>query len=90
LTKCYSCITIIDKEVFSVKNILKMLRAKHNMSQEKLAELIGISRPALSEIENGKVIPGGKTVIRIANIFGLPAEQIFFEKEEFKAKEVAK
>ena len=63
-----------------MKNILKMLRAKHNMSQEKLAELIGISRPALSEIENGKVIPGGKTVIRIANIFGLPAEQIFFEE----------
>lgn len=63
-----------------MKNIIKLLRAKHNMSQEKLAKLIGISRPALSEIENGKVTPGGKIVIRIANIFGLPAEQIFFEE----------
>lgn len=63
-----------------MKNIIKVLRAKHNMSQEELAKLIGISRPALSGIENGKVVPGGKTVIRIANIFGLPAEQIFFEE----------
>jgi putative transcriptional regulator len=63
-----------------MKNILKILRAKHDMSQEKLAKMIGISRPALSDIENGKVTPSGKIVIRLAHIFGLPAEQIFFEE----------
>lgn len=63
-----------------MKNILKILRAQHDLTQEELAKMIGISRPALSDIENNKVIPNGKIVIRIANIFGIPAEQIFFEE----------
>lgn len=63
-----------------MQNVIKMLRARDNISQEKLAEKIGISRPALSNIERGKMIPSGKTVIRIANYFNIPAEQIFFEK----------
>lgn len=63
-----------------MKNKLKVLRAQHELTQENLARKIGISRPALSDIENNKVIPSGKIVIRIANIFGIPAEQIFFEE----------
>lgn len=63
-----------------MQNIIKVLRAKHNMTQEELAKKIGISRPAMSDIENGKVMPSGKTVIRLANVFGVPAEQIFFEE----------
>ncbi|GAA0177137.1 helix-turn-helix transcriptional regulator [Clostridium sediminicola] len=62
-----------------MKNTIKILRAKNELTQEDLAIAIGISRPALSEIETGKVIPGGKTIIKIANYFGIPAEQIFFE-----------
>jgi len=63
-----------------MQNIIKLLRAQQNMTQEELAKMIGISRPALSDIENGKVMPSGKTVIRLANIFGIPAEKIFFEE----------
>jgi len=65
-----------------MRNILKVLRAKHNLTQEQLAKKIGISRPALSDIETGKTIPSGQTIIRIANVFGMPAEQIFFEDED--------
>lgn len=60
-------------------NKVKEIRNAHKLSQEKLANLIGITRNALSDIENNKVIPTGKTVIKIANIFNLPAQQIFFE-----------
>jgi putative transcriptional regulator len=63
-----------------MKNIIKILRAKENLTQEQLAKQIGISRPFLSDIENSKVIPNGRTVIKFANFFGLPAEQIFFEE----------
>ena len=61
-----------------MKNNLKVLRAQHNLSQEQLAKEIGITRPAISKIETGESIPSGTTVIRIANFFGIPAEQIFF------------
>lgn len=61
-----------------MKNRIKVLRAEHDLTQEQLAEIIGISRTSLSDIETGKVVPGGNWVIRIANYFGIPAEQIFF------------
>lgn len=64
-----------------MKNRIKFLRAQHNLTQEQLAQKIGITRPALSDIETGKRMPGGKVVIRIANVFGVPAEQIFFEED---------
>lgn len=62
-----------------MKNKLKVLRAMHNLTQEELAEILEISRPALANIENSKSIPNGRLMIRIANYFGIPAEQIFFE-----------
>jgi len=64
-----------------MRNIIKVLRAQNNLTQEELAQKIGISRQALSNIENNKVQPSGKVVIKIANIFGMPAEQIFFEED---------
>lgn len=62
-----------------MENKLKLLRAQNGFTQEELASKIGISRPSLSDIENNKVVPSGRVMIRIANIFGIPAEQIFFE-----------
>jgi len=69
-----------------MRNIIKALRAKHNLTQEQLARKIGISRQALSSVENNKVQPSGKVVIKIANIFGIPAEQIFFEDDVMHAE----
>lgn len=74
-----ACSTIINKEVYYMKNNIKLLRAKDGFTQEELASKIGISRPALSDIENNKVVPSGRVMLRIANIFGISAEQIFFE-----------
>lgn len=62
-----------------MENNIKLLRAQHGFTQEELALKIGISRPALSDIENKKVIPSGRVMIRMANIFGISAEKIFFE-----------
>jgi len=47
-----------------MQNIVKALRAKHNLTQEQLARKIGISRQALSSIENNKVQPSGKVVMK--------------------------
>ena len=69
-----------------MRNIIKVLRAQNNLTQEELARKIGISRQALSSIENNKVQPSGKVVIKIANIFGIPAEQIFFEDDVMHAE----
>lgn len=59
-----------------MKNCLAEIRKKQNLSQEKLAKIVGISRPALSNIENG-VNPNGDTMLKIAQALGKPAHEIF-------------
>ena len=62
-----------------MKNRLKVIRAERKLSQEKLAEMVGISRTALVAIENEKAVPDGMTIVRIIHAFKLPAEEIFPE-----------
>lgn len=65
------------KEVFIMKNKIKILRAERNLTQEQLARDLGISRPALSDIENSKTIPSGKSMFKIASYFNVPIEDVF-------------
>ena len=46
---------------------IKELRRERNLSQEKLAENIGIDPNNLSRIENGKNYPSAETIVKIAN-----------------------
>ena len=47
------------------------LRKFHNMSQEELAELIGISRQTLSKYETGESLPDIEKCKMIADVFGV-------------------
>ena len=47
------------------------LRKLHNMSQEELAELIGISRKTLSKYETGESLPDIEKCKMIADVFGV-------------------
>lgn len=50
---------------------IKSERLRRNISQEKLAELTGISRNSISLIETGKINPTILKVIDIANVLGV-------------------
>lgn len=54
-------------------------RKRNEMSQQAFAELIGVSRAYLTEIENGNRIPGTKTEMAIAKVI---AEE-FIKKSDF-------
>ncbi|GAB6117098.1 hypothetical protein JCM16816_06950 [Thermoanaerobacter brockii subsp. lactiethylicus] len=60
-----------------MKNALKNIRKEKKISQEQLARLTGISRPYLSEIENGKANPSAKIILKIARVLGTEVEKIF-------------
>ncbi|WP_238906146.1 helix-turn-helix transcriptional regulator [Clostridium sp. YIM B02506] len=64
-----------------MKNRIKLLRAERNLTQEELAEKLGIARPTLSNIERGKYTPKGNLVVKIIKHFGIPVEQIFFDED---------
>ena len=61
-----------------MKNRLKELRDQHGMSQEKLAELSGISRATLSKIENNEEVNvNTRTIAKLADVFGVKPSEIF-------------
>lgn len=64
-----------------MKNRIKVLRAENNMTQEDLAEVIGVSRQTINAIEKGKFDPSLPTAFRLAQLFKLKIEDIFTYEE---------
>lgn len=55
---------------------IKELRTEMNISQEKLAELLEVSRQAVAKWESGKALPDTKHLIKLSQIFNIPVEDI--------------
>ena len=60
-----------------MENRLKVLRAERRWSQQDLAERLEVSRQSVNAIETGKYDPSLPLAFRIAELFGLPIEDIF-------------
>jgi putative transcriptional regulator len=60
-----------------VKNRLKVLRAERDWSQQDLAERLQVSRQSVNAIETGKYDPSLPLAFRLAELFGLPIEEVF-------------
>lgn len=67
-----------------MKNTIKVERAKQNMTQQDLAEKIGVSRQTINSIESQKYIPSTVLALKIAKIFNTKVEEIFeLEDDDF-------
>lgn len=60
-----------------MKNRLRVLRAEREWSQQALADKLEVSRQSVNAIETGKYDPSLPLAFRIADLFGLPIEEIF-------------
>ena len=60
-----------------MKNRLRVLRAEREGSQQALADKLEVSRQSVNAIETGKYDPSLPLAFRIADLFGLPIEEIF-------------
>jgi putative transcriptional regulator len=65
-----------------MKNRIKVLRAEHDMTQEQLAELVGVTRNTIISIEKDKYCPSLKLGYRIARTFGVGIDEVFTYEEE--------
>ncbi|SHE51727.1 putative transcriptional regulator [Psychroflexus salarius] len=61
----------------SIKNHIKVWRAKKNMTQADLAKAIGSSRQAVNAIEKGKYVPSTLLALKMAEAFTTTVEEIF-------------
>lgn len=72
---------LMDKiKIFKTK--IKVLRAEYEITQEKLAEKIGVSRGTILEIERGTFNPSLKLACKISNYFGKSVDEVFKITEE--------
>jgi putative transcriptional regulator len=64
-----------------VNNQLRELRATREWSQSDLADKLHVSRQTVNAIETGKYDPSLPLAFKIARLFKLPIEEVFFEKK---------
>jgi len=64
-----------------MKTKIKEYRAKYDMKQDTLAELVGARRETISRIEKGLYNPSLKLAMDIAKVFGVTVEEIFSFEE---------
>lgn len=58
-------------------NKMKELRARFNMTQEDLAQKVGVTRQTIISIEKNEYVPSLLLGIKVARTFHLPVEEIF-------------
>lgn len=64
-------------------NHLRRLRFEHHeMTQQELADRIGVSRMTIYSIEKGKYVPSTILALKIARVFTRPVEEVFFLTDE--------
>lgn len=71
----------------TMKNKLKVFRAIHDLTQDALAQEMGVARQTILAIEKGKYDPSLDLAFRIARRFGVNIDEVFiFEGNELQER----
>ena len=60
-----------------MKNKIRVYRAQYELTQEELAEKVGVTRQTILAIEKNKYLPSLLLGIKIARVFGKNVEDVF-------------
>jgi putative transcriptional regulator len=60
-----------------LKNTLKVQRAKKDLTQEELAELVGVTRKTINTVENGVYVPSTYLALKLSQVLEVTVEELF-------------
>ncbi len=60
-----------------MKNLLKVERARNNITQAELADKVKVSRQTINAIETGKFIPSTLLAFKIAHVLQVSVDTVF-------------
>ena len=60
-----------------LKNLVRMHRARLDITQEQLAKAVGVSRQTIHAIERGKAEPSVALALRLARLFAMKVDELF-------------
>lgn len=70
-----------DENAKTLGEILKQHRMRCKMTQEFIAETLGVSRQAVSKWENGTAAPSTTNLMAMAKLFGVEAAELLKEAQ---------
>jgi putative transcriptional regulator len=66
---------VISQE--TVRNHVRQFRRLRDMTQQELADHVGVTRQTILSIERGRYNPSVDLALRLARAFGIPVESLF-------------
>ena len=64
-----------------MNNSIRVARAERRMTQQQLADAVGVSRQTVNAIESGRFIPSTVLALKVARLFEKPVEEMFSLEE---------
>ena len=71
-----------SKDAYKFNSKIHVYRAMRRMTQQELAELVGVSRQTIMQLERNRYNPSMLLVYAIAQVFGVTIEELFDFSEE--------
>lgn len=71
------------KNKYAFESKIHIYRATKRMSQQELADLVGVSRQTIVQLERNRYNPSMLLAYSIAQVFGVTIEDLFDFKENF-------
>lgn len=74
-----------------ISTVVREVRKEKGLTQERLAELIGVSPGYIGQIERNETLPSAAILSKIVEVLGVDANSLFFEQADSKSlsKEIA-
>ena len=80
----------LTMDKFQIRNNVRTLRFhQHEMTQQELAEKVGVTRQTIIAIESAKYSPSLELAFRIALVFNTPLQDVFSYGPEDEEEEEA-
>jgi len=71
-----------------MKNKVKIYRKGHGLTQEQLANIIGVSRQTIHSIEKGRFKPNIELAFKLSHFFHISAEELFILEENIDIQKI--
>ncbi|RRD94121.1 transcriptional regulator [Clostridiales bacterium COT073_COT-073] len=75
------------KESLQLKNNLRAIRKSYGISQNQLADMVGVSRNTISSIETGQFYPTAKLALILCIALDKKFEEIFYFEETMEGNQ---
>ncbi|HYN97798.1 MAG TPA: helix-turn-helix transcriptional regulator [Pilimelia sp.] len=61
-----------------LRNRIKVERARHDLTQEQLADLVGVTRKTINTVETGRFIPSTVLALKLARALHIRVDELFY------------